>query len=152
MKRQSQLARTGFRRAFYSPPPVPPLRPLERCGSYGPAEVLAMPKFQYLRSRSYREWVAGHPCFACGISGHSQAAHPNAAKYGKGGRIKASDEFCFPLCTVRPGHMGCHEMHDLLIDTDRGEAEAAEAVYIERMQARAVRDGWRFGPEGITRA
>jgi hypothetical protein len=100
-----------------------------------------MPKFAYLRSESYRQFVASHACFGCGIEGWSQAAHPNGAKYGKGKSIKAGDQFCFPLCSTRPGHIGCHVMHDLLLDTDRAEAEAAEAGYIVRMQALARQAG-----------
>ena len=36
-------------------------------------------------------------CIRCG-NPHSQAAHSNSAKHGKGRSIKASDEFTVPLC------------------------------------------------------
>lgn len=99
------------------------------------------PKFTYLRSPSYRRYVAAQVCFGCGISGYSQAAHPNQSKYGKGRGIKASDEFCFPLCGPRPGHQGCHVLHDQRIDISREEANAMEDGYVQRMQLLAETDG-----------
>jgi hypothetical protein len=94
----------------------------------------ARPKLIYLRSPSYRRYVARHECFGCGISGYSQAAHPNQSKYGKGRGIKASDEFCFPLCGPRPGHQGCHVLHDQCLDVSREENDAMEDDYVRRMQ------------------
>jgi hypothetical protein len=87
-------------------------------------------------------YVASHDCFACGIHGFSQAAHSNQARHGKGRGIKASDEFTWPLCCERPGHMGCHKMHDLCIDMSREERDALENEYIRRMHAIAWSEGW----------
>jgi hypothetical protein len=95
-------------------------------------------KSKPIRSESYRRFVASQPCFACGIEGYSQAAHPNQ---GRGLGQKASDLDCFPLCAARPGHMGCHQMHDLLMDMTRAERREAEGKYIERMHAIALRVG-----------
>lgn len=70
--------------------------------------MTARPKQQLTRSEPYRRLVAAMPCKACGIQGHSQAAH--AHQGGKG--IKASDSETFPLCCTRPGIPGCHQEFD----------------------------------------
>lgn len=100
-----------------------------------------IPKFQYLRSKPYRRYVASKACFGCGIEDWSQAAHPNQSKYGKGGRIKAGDQFCFPLCAPRYGLLGCHQQLDLCIDMTKDERDEMEDRYVERMQAMAIADG-----------
>ena len=104
---------------------------------------MRFPKLHLLRSRPYRFWIATLPCFACGIEGWSQAAHPNQAKYGKGGAMKAGDQYCFPLCTIRPGHMGCHYMHDQCIGMTKEERDAKEDEYVSRAQALALKAGRR---------
>lgn len=96
-----------------------------------PQLVVPLPKSEPLRSETYRRFVASFPCFACHIQGYSQAAHPN---FGKGLGLKTDDRLCFPLCSVRPGHMGCHQMHDLLIDMTLQQRRGAEEDYVERMQ------------------
>ena len=61
-----------------------------------------------MRSEAYRRAVASLPCIACGIQGHSQAAHlPPEAK-----GMKQSDLLTFPLCCVRVGVPGCHQDYD----------------------------------------
>ena len=61
-----------------------------------------------VRSEAYRRAVASLPCIACGIQGHSQAAHlPPEAK-----GMKQSDLLTFPLCCVRVGVPGCHQDYD----------------------------------------
>lgn len=97
-------------------------------------EVVSCPKGARVVNVRYLRWVASLPCVACGIEGHSQAAHPN---YGRGLGQKASDLDTFPLCCVRPGHMGCHSMHDLLIDVTRDERRALEVIYTAKTQAMA---------------
>ena len=104
----------------------------------------ARPKFTYVRSEPYRRFVASFPCFACGIEGHSQAAHSNQSRHGKGGSVKASDEFTFPLCIPHGDHQGCHTLHDLCIDMTKAERREKEDRYIERMRAFAERDGWKL--------
>lgn len=73
------------------------------------APAAAIPKDAPVRSEAYRRAVAGLPCAICGISGSSQAAHPNT---GKGAGIKTDDRLCFPLCCDRPGVHGCHAKFD----------------------------------------
>lgn len=99
---------------------------------------MKFPKSPPTRSESYRRWVATLPCASCGIKGYSQAAHPN---FGKGMAMKTSDLLCFPLCSTRPGHMGCHAMHDLCIDMTRDERRAAEQRYIAQTQEQAIKAG-----------
>lgn len=108
-------------------PRVPALRVVDTRAQI----VVPLPKAEPLRSEGYRRFVASFPCFACGIHGHSQAAHPN---FGKGLGLKTDDRLCFPLCAVRPGHMGCHQMLDLLIDMTLQQRRASEEDYVERMQ------------------
>lgn len=93
--------------------------------------VLPIRKVEPLRSESYRRFVASFHCFACSVPGYSQAAHPN---FGKGLGLKTDDRLCFPLCTVRPGQIGCHEIHDQLIGMTLDQRRASEEEYIERMQ------------------
>ena len=95
-------------------------------------------KAKTTRSRDYLRYVASHACFSCGLSGYSQAAHPNK---GKGLGIKASDLDAFPLCSARPGHQGCHWMMDNTFDMTKAERRELEAIYTERMQAIARIEG-----------
>lgn len=96
------------------------LRALQaRRPAFGPAVVHALvdpqavpttiPKEELLRSEPYRRLVAAMPCKACGLHGHSQHAHEN---HGKGMGLKVDDRRGFPLCTVVPGRVGCHELFD----------------------------------------
>ena len=105
---------------------------------------MLFPKFRYWRSKPYRMWVASLPCCACGIEGWGQCAHSNQAKHGKGGGVKASDEFSFCLCSTRPGHQGCHTVHDTLVDMTHEQRSAIEDDYIARTQAMAAREGMRL--------
>ena len=57
------------------------------------------------------------PCVKCG-NPHSQAAHSNSAKHGKGRSIKASDAFVIPLCAI------CHAAFDRFELGNRAESEA----------------------------
>ena len=69
------------------------------------------------------------PCVQCG-NPHSQAAHSNSAKHGKGRGIKASDAFVIPLCAI------CHAAFDRFELGNREESEAMFEkwwVRVERM-------------------
>jgi hypothetical protein len=90
------------------------------------------------RSEAYRRYVASQECFACGVVGYSQCAHPN---FGKGMALKTDDRLAFPLCGPRFGLMGCHMQLDLCIDMSREDRREAEAKYTARMQERARQDG-----------
>ena len=57
------------------------------------------------------------PCVRCG-NPHSQAAHSNSAKHGKGRSIKSSDQFTIPLCVI------CHAAFDRFELGNRAESEA----------------------------
>lgn len=102
---------------------------------------MLFPKLQLLRSKPYRMYVSGFACFACGVEGWSNACHPNQAKYGKGGAMKAGDEFCFPLCVPHWGMPGCHQQHDLCIEMTKATRNELEDRYVEQMQEQARRDG-----------
>lgn len=93
-----------------------------------------VPKDEPVRSEGYRRWIASLPCFGCGIEGFSQCAHPNQ---GRGLGQKATDADCFPLCCTRPGHMGCHVMHDQLIDIDLQTRREVEDGFTAQAQAMA---------------
>jgi hypothetical protein len=101
--------------------------------------VGARPKFSYVRSKPYLRFVASFECFACRIQGQSQAAHSNQAKHGKGKSIKASDEFCFPLCIRH------HAEHDQCLEMTKAERDEIEDRYITEMLARANARGWVNG-------
>lgn len=97
----------------------------------------SFPKRIIVRSTKYLRYVASQPCSACGIHGFSQAAHPN---HGKGLSLKTSDLEAFPLCCSRPGHQGCHVLHDLCLDMTRSERRELEAKYTTRMHLQAMMD------------
>jgi len=89
-----------------------PRAPLPRMSLLGRVfDELVVPilKSEPMRSEEYRRLVAALPCVACGIVGHSQAAHPNT---GKGAGTKTDDRLCFPLCADRPSVRGCHSQFD----------------------------------------
>lgn len=117
--------------------PTPRLAPV-RVACNESALVAPIPKAEPLRSEGYRRFVASFPCFGCGIAGYSQCAHPNV---GKGLGLKTDDRNAFPLCSVRPGHIGCHQQHDLLIDMTLGQRREMERQYTVRMQDIARRAG-----------
>lgn len=62
------------------------------------------------------------PCVRCGHP-HSQAAHSNSSKHGKGRGIKASDLYTVPLCYT------CHVAFDKF---ELGTRQKSEALF----------DGW----------
>lgn len=101
------------------------LSPATRRASMPPATggARAITKADPVRSEAYRRLVAALPCCACGLVGHSQAAHPNT---GKGGGIKTDDRLCFPLCASRPLTVGCHPRLDQGAWMARDERRAAE--------------------------
>ena len=66
------------------------------------------------------------PCIRCG-NPHSQAAHSNSAKHGKGRSIKASDEFTVPLC------FKCHAAFDRFELGNRVESEAMFDQWLVRV-------------------
>ena len=98
---------------------------------------MKLPKPTRYQNESYRRFVASQDCFGCGISGYSQCAHANGGGMG----TKRSDLDTFPLCSARPGHMGCHMQHDLCIDMTRATRRELEAKYVERMHAIAREHG-----------
>ena len=59
------------------------------------------------------------PCIRCG-NPHSQAAHSNSAKHGKGRSIKSSDQFTVSLCH------SCHFQFDTF---QLGSREQSEAMF-----------------------
>lgn len=104
--------------------------------------ALVIPKADIVRSEPYRRYVAGFACFACGRAGISQAAHSDSGSDSKGLGRKADDRCIFPLCKDEPLRVGCHTQFDLLIDMDLMDRRADTAVYVARMQAIAMGDGW----------
>lgn len=102
--------------------------------------VLSLQKDAPVRDEAYRRYVASQECFACGIAGLTQAAHPN---FGKALSMKTDDRLCFPLCGPSPLRVGCHTQHDLCIDMTRDERRERETNYVARMRLQARADGWR---------
>jgi hypothetical protein len=81
------MKRSTFKRPVYEPAPAAPLRPLLVPPNYSALHrVVAVPKETVFRSESYRRFVAGFGCFACGIEKWSQCAHSNQARHGTAGR------------------------------------------------------------------
>jgi hypothetical protein len=136
------MRRSGFASRLYIRPDRIPMTPSKTGGRAVMAlvtgDVVAVPKVLPIRSESYRRWVASLPCIVCRIEGYTQAAHPCG---GRGLGQKASDLDCFPLCSTRPGHMGHHAEHDLLIEMTLVERRALEMVYIDQTRELARLEG-----------
>lgn len=71
------------------------------------------------------------PCVRCG-NPHSQAAHSNSAKHGKGRGIKASDAFVIPLC------FKCHAAFDRFELGNRAESEVMFDRWLVRVNRMLV--------------
>ncbi|MFX1824745.1 hypothetical protein [Acinetobacter sp. AS5] len=71
------------------------------------------------------------PCIRCG-NPHSQAAHSNSAKHGKGRSIKASDQFTVSLC------FKCHAAFDRFELGNRAESEAMFDQWLVRVNRMLV--------------
>jgi hypothetical protein len=95
------------------------------------------PKPVRYENESYRRFVAGHACFACGVPKLSQCAHAN----GGGGATKASDLETFPLCSTRPGEVGCHYRFDQCIGMTKAQRRVLTVEYVQRMQSIAMEAG-----------
>ena len=67
------------------------------------------------------------PCIRCG-NPHSQAAHSNSSRDGKGRGIKASDAFVIPLCA------NCHAAFDRFELGNRAESEAMFEKWLVRVE------------------
>ena len=67
------------------------------------------------------------PCVRCGYP-HSQAAHSNSSKHGKGRGIKASDAFTVPLCHK------CHFLFDTYKLGTRQESETMFERWLEKTE------------------
>jgi hypothetical protein len=95
------------------------------------------PKQRRYSNESYRRFVASHACFGCQIENYSQCAHRNGGGMG----TKHSDLESFPLCSTRPGTMGCHMQHDLLVGMTLEQRRELEDRYVAKMQAIAREAG-----------
>lgn len=102
------------------------------------ALVAPIPKAEPLRSEAYLRFVASFPCFDCGVSGWSQAAHENL---DKGLSLKVDDRRTFPLCAARYGLTGCHFQFDNYIERTRDECRDLGRIWVERMHDIARRAG-----------
>ena len=137
------------RKSTWTPAPRVPAVPLQRVPNYARSgEVVSVPKEIILRSRPYRMWVATWPCDLCGWP-ETQCAHENLGKALQG---KVCDSKTFSACIAHGSHIGHHTMFDLYIDISRDEARELGARLSAQMRERARVAGWRFSPEGITRA
>lgn len=96
------------------------------------ASTFCVPKVVPVSDEGYRRLVAMLPCMMCGVSGSSQAAHPNT---NKGVGTKTDDRLCFPLCCDRPGVQGCHARFDQHALMNKEERRAAEPEFGERTRA-----------------
>lgn len=72
-----------------------------------------------MRDRKRLAAIRKLPCVRCG-NPHSQAAHSNSSKHGKGRGIKANDAFTVSLCHV------CHSDFD---QYKLGNREQSKAMF-----------------------
>ena len=71
------------------------------------------------------------PCVRCG-NPHSQAAHSNSSRDGKGRGIKADDSKTIPLC------QSCHHLFDTFQLGNRAESEAMFDQWLMRVERMLV--------------
>lgn len=116
MKRTTPMKRTGFKPKAWTPraakqvdyTPTPRAPAVARHD--GKARmVVQVPKDEPVQHEGYRRLVAAMPCARCKVWGYSQHAHSNT---GKGMGIKTDCRLGFPLCSTRPGVVGCHALLD----------------------------------------
>ena len=116
--------------------PTPRAAPL-RMHDHTARLTVPVPKGRFLRSETYRRWVAALDCAHCGIADQSNACH---ADQGKGMSLKTCDSTVWPGCVTRPGRVGCHDTigatgqiarearRDLEAEYGRATREAARAA------------------------
>lgn len=80
-----------------------------------------------MRSKKRLSEIRALPCVRCGYP-HSQAAHSNSGKHGKGKGIKASDAFTVALCHK------CHHLFDTYQLGTRQESEALFDGWLEKTE------------------
>ncbi|HEE5581737.1 TPA: DUF968 domain-containing protein [Acinetobacter baumannii] len=80
-----------------------------------------------MRSKKRLSEIRALPCVRCGYP-HSQAAHSNSSKHGKGRGIKANDLYTVPLCYV------CHAAFDKFELGTRQESEAMFERWLEKTE------------------
>ncbi|MEB3793678.1 MULTISPECIES: hypothetical protein [unclassified Acinetobacter] len=80
-----------------------------------------------MRSTKRLNEIRALPCVRCGYP-HSQAAHSNSSKHGKGRGIKANDLYTVPLCYV------CHAAFDKFELGTRQESEAMFERWLEKTE------------------
>ncbi|HGX3401708.1 TPA: hypothetical protein ACNH0W_003279 [Acinetobacter nosocomialis] len=80
-----------------------------------------------MRSTKRLNEIRALPCVRCGYP-HSQAAHSNSSKHGKGRGIKASDLYTVPLCHV------CHAAFDKFELGTRQESEVMFERWLEKTE------------------
>ncbi|CAN5297065.1 hypothetical protein BH10PSE16_BH10PSE16_01000 [soil metagenome] len=100
---------SSFRRQVYVRPLVSLPRPVRQVAPTVFTDLVRVQaKDDAIRCELYLRLVAAMPCKACGIQGHSQAAHlPPEGKC-----IKQDDRLTFALCCVRMDVPGCHADYD----------------------------------------
>ncbi len=134
----------GFKRPTWTPKPCKQMdyEPRPRAAAVAVTDtrarmVVQVPKREYVRSETYRRWVATLPCAHCGIVGFSQCAHSddNGAG-GKGMGIKASDDTCYPACGPHGDDPGCHWRIGSSGTWTKAERHALEAIYAENTRAK----------------
>lgn len=87
-----------------------------------------------MRSKKRLNEIRALPCVRCGYP-HSQAAHSNSGKHGKGKGIKASDAFTVALCYK------CHFLFDTYQLGTRQESEAMFERWLEKTERMLNIDG-----------
>jgi hypothetical protein len=121
MKRSPLLRKTPMKRGS----PMPRHKAALRAGKTR-LKKSALRETVY-RNEAYLAAVRTLPCVNCGRPGCTQAAHSNQLRFGKGGRLKASDATAMALCSFPSiGVSGCHEILDSsgkMAKADRNEFE-----------------------------
>ncbi|MCA4413015.1 hypothetical protein LDY07_00640 [Acinetobacter baumannii] len=88
-----------------------------------------------MRSTKRLNEIRALPCVRCGYP-HSQAAHSNSGKHGKGKGIKASDAYTVALCHK------CHFLFDTYQLGTRQESEALFDSWLEKTERMLnIKDG-----------
>lgn len=101
------VRRSGFKAKGWAPRPVKTIdyQPRPRAPAVAVAQpagpVRPVPKFVYVRDERLRDMCRALACQHCGRSGDDAGvtwAHSNQSIHGKGGSVKASDQFVAAMC------------------------------------------------------
>lgn len=150
LQRRTPMKRTGFKSPGWTPRPVKTIeytpRPRATVVAVVQPRTLAapVPKFAYVRDTRFRSMCRALACQHCGAAGPDAGvtwAHSNQSRHGKGGAIKASDQYVAAMCAR------CHRELDQGKDWDEATKVAIWTAAHRKTVLAALAQG--LWPSGV---